>query len=486
MRDVISPGAPGVPLLLVPAFPAAGRVTIGGVHLLERDGERVPLDRTEYATDAHLSLRRRAPGAAGRTIARAASWPRLTRSRSRSHRYVQPPVRRRWRRVSGRRRRAAVPRSWCRMPRPIADLEVIASGLRLAEADTKVIARCAPAFAAIVTGTAATGLVAPPRRGPRRAGAVRLVRARDHRAAGRARPGAAGRDDVRRRRARSPARRPTARSSGTPSPRGELIDAHGLAVVATPRDRDAGLVDAASQQRIATELARVPRLRRPGCRDREGRHHVGRHSPRRAGARSARVVGPVVTGVVALAARGRPRLPRRTGQRRRAGTAGRARRSAAPRRRRLTCGSRSPSCWPAADRSAVGAFTCYDLEVAAAVLQSAGARGQGVILLIGGRSFTEPHGRLLLAALRRRRRRVGDAGLRAARPLRRPRGDRGRARAGRRCRDGRRLGAGPTTRTSRSFAAPRSSRPAAVPEWSASWAASRATRTWPRPSPPAR
>ncbi len=52
-----------------------------------------------------------------------------------------------------------------------------------------------------------------------------------------------------------------------------------------------------------------------------------------------------------------------------------------------------------ADRSAVGAFTCYDLEVAAAVLQSAGDRGQGVILLIGGRSFTDPHGRLLLAAL---------------------------------------------------------------------------------------
>ncbi len=52
-----------------------------------------------------------------------------------------------------------------------------------------------------------------------------------------------------------------------------------------------------------------------------------------------------------------------------------------------------------ADRSAVGAFTCYDLEVAATVLQFAGARGQGVILLIGGRTFTDPHGRLLLAAL---------------------------------------------------------------------------------------
>lgn len=51
------------------------------------------------------------------------------------------------------------------------------------------------------------------------------------------------------------------------------------------------------------------------------------------------------------------------------------------------------------DRSAVGAFTCYDLEAAAAVLSSGAARGQGVILLIGGRVFTDAHGPLLLAAL---------------------------------------------------------------------------------------
>jgi tagatose 1,6-diphosphate aldolase GatY/KbaY len=52
-----------------------------------------------------------------------------------------------------------------------------------------------------------------------------------------------------------------------------------------------------------------------------------------------------------------------------------------------------------ADRSAVGAFTCYDLETTAAVLQTAGARAKGVILLIGGRTFSEPQGPLLLAAL---------------------------------------------------------------------------------------
>jgi ketose-bisphosphate aldolase len=51
------------------------------------------------------------------------------------------------------------------------------------------------------------------------------------------------------------------------------------------------------------------------------------------------------------------------------------------------------------ERAAVGAFTCYDLEAAAAVLSAGAGRGQGVILLIGGRVFTERHGSLLLAAL---------------------------------------------------------------------------------------
>jgi tagatose 1,6-diphosphate aldolase GatY/KbaY len=53
----------------------------------------------------------------------------------------------------------------------------------------------------------------------------------------------------------------------------------------------------------------------------------------------------------------------------------------------------------ATERSAVGAFTCYDLEVAAAVLSSGAGRGEGVILLVGGRVFTDAHGPLLLAAL---------------------------------------------------------------------------------------
>jgi len=49
--------------------------------------------------------------------------------------------------------------------------------------------------------------------------------------------------------------------------------------------------------------------------------------------------------------------------------------------------------------TAVGAFTCYDLEAAGAALRAAAEAGAGVILLIGGRSYTDPGGGLLLAAL---------------------------------------------------------------------------------------
>ena len=45
------------PLLLVPALPSAGRVTVGGVHMIERDGRRVPLHETEYARDGPFAYR---------------------------------------------------------------------------------------------------------------------------------------------------------------------------------------------------------------------------------------------------------------------------------------------------------------------------------------------------------------------------------------------------------------------------------------------
>lgn len=50
VRDAVHGGREGV-LVLVPALPAAGRVTVGGVHWLERAGTRVALGATEYARD---------------------------------------------------------------------------------------------------------------------------------------------------------------------------------------------------------------------------------------------------------------------------------------------------------------------------------------------------------------------------------------------------------------------------------------------------
>jgi tagatose 1,6-diphosphate aldolase GatY/KbaY len=50
--------------------------------------------------------------------------------------------------------------------------------------------------------------------------------------------------------------------------------------------------------------------------------------------------------------------------------------------------------------TALGAFTCYNFETAAAVLQAAQERAGGVIILISEKSFAAAHGEYLVAALR--------------------------------------------------------------------------------------
>jgi uncharacterized protein YgbK (DUF1537 family) len=56
IRDVLYPGD-SPPLLVVPALPAAGRITVGGTHYLARNGTRVALHDTEYAADPSLGYR---------------------------------------------------------------------------------------------------------------------------------------------------------------------------------------------------------------------------------------------------------------------------------------------------------------------------------------------------------------------------------------------------------------------------------------------
>ena len=54
----------------------------------------------------------------------------------------------------------------------------------------------------------------------------------------------------------------------------------------------------------------------------------------------------------------------------------------------------------AARGSAVGAFTCYDLEIARAVLTAAAGRDRGVVLLVSRDAFSAPDGDQLLAGVR--------------------------------------------------------------------------------------
>jgi uncharacterized protein YgbK (DUF1537 family) len=164
LRDALYPGREPV-LMLVPALPAAGRVTQDGVHYLERDGERVALDTTEYARDpdfAYSSSRlldwaeERSggffPAAAGREV-------RLRELRDRGRVGV---------------RDALVALAAAGRPAVLAvdaadlfDLEAAAAGLRLALAEgVEVIVRSAPAFVGVFSGAAAEGYVEPPADGP--------------------------------------------------------------------------------------------------------------------------------------------------------------------------------------------------------------------------------------------------------------------------------------------------------------------------------
>jgi uncharacterized protein YgbK (DUF1537 family) len=78
---------------------------------------------------------------------------------------------------------------------------------------------------------------------------------------------------------------------------GARIEAGGLAVVATERERDPGLVAAASQRRVATALAQVARRVAAGVVIAKGGITSAVTARDGLGARAARVAGPIATGV---------------------------------------------------------------------------------------------------------------------------------------------------------------------------------------------
>ena len=177
-----------------------------------------------------------------------------------------------------------------------ADLAVIACGLRLAEADTPVIVRCSPAFAAVLTGSGSDRLVAP----PSAEGGILLVCGSfvaattaqlDLLATRRA--GVAVTADVRAL-AAADASGEVARLGATAR---RLIAEHGLAVVATPRTRDLTLADAESQRRIAGALARVAAAVPAGVVVAKGGITSAVIAREGFAAPVARVVGPIAPGV---------------------------------------------------------------------------------------------------------------------------------------------------------------------------------------------
>ena len=160
LREVADPEG-AAPLLLVPALPSAGRVTVGGVHLLERDGVRTPLHETEYARD----------GAFAYGDARLLRWAEertgglLPAAHGRE-------LHLRELRAGGAEGVAAAIADLCAAGRPAAfapdaetaaDLALLAEGYaRAAAAGARALVRCAPALVGVLSGTTARGLVPAP------------------------------------------------------------------------------------------------------------------------------------------------------------------------------------------------------------------------------------------------------------------------------------------------------------------------------------
>ncbi len=256
VRDVAFPGQTPV-LLLVPALPAAGRVTIDGIQSLEHDGRRVPLHKTEYATDGAFAYRSARlldwadERSDGLFNAARGSELGLAELRSRGEVAVREMLE-----TSVAR---AGPVACAPDAETDADLETIAAGFRAARDDgAPVIVRSAPAFAAIFCGTRAKGTVPVPRRsslvvvcGSHVPQTTRQLEALLSR-----RPGVLVELEIPR---LLTGEREEEVARAVEAARASLLRS-GLAVVATPRERSELVHDASTGAVLAESLARLTSL----------------------------------------------------------------------------------------------------------------------------------------------------------------------------------------------------------------------------------
>ena len=296
LRAAIAPTQGDVPLLLVPAFPAAGRVTIGGIHLLERHGNRTPLDRTEYSKDGALAY----SSADLSRWAEERSGGRLSASDA-----IAIPLER-LRGDGGANAVATAIAESAKLGRPAvvvpdaetdSDLQTIAKGLRLAEEQRlRVIVRCAPAFLVALTEAPAADPVKAPS-GSRGVliicGSFVSTSTAQIDCLSRAYPDVTVYASV--------TALAETQSDSEVEQLSKLarnrIERTGLAVVATERARNPGLVDAASQRRIASALAQVASRVDVGVVIAKGGITAAITALEGMHARTARVLGPIRPGV---------------------------------------------------------------------------------------------------------------------------------------------------------------------------------------------
>jgi uncharacterized protein YgbK (DUF1537 family) len=295
LRSIVAAGRRDVPLLLVPALPAAGRITVNGVHLLERDGERTPLDRTEYARDGSLAYH-------SSELARWAEERSCGRFAARDAARVSLEALRGQNGAEELRQAIATAASagHAAVVVPDAenehDLDLVADGLRRAEAERTVIVRCAPPFVAALTGAAASDPPAAPRadRGVLlMCGSFVPTTTAQLERLERTYPGSTV--QVR-------AAALVGSDSGVEVARAaeaatERLESDGLACVTTERVRDMTLLDPESQRRVALSLAQVARRIDVGVVIAKGGITSAVTAREGLGARAARVLGPIRPGV---------------------------------------------------------------------------------------------------------------------------------------------------------------------------------------------
>lgn len=296
VRDVIAPDAWPV-LLLVPALPSAGRVTVEGVHLLERGGSRVPVSDTEFAQDGVFaySSARLLDWAEERTDGLfAASRGRevhLAALRDGGGGAVAGAIL-----DAGASAHAA---AVAVDAETTDDLEVAAEGYRAAvAAGARAIVRCAPAFAGVLCGTAASENVELPT--PRAGlllvcGSYVAQTTRQLRRLLADRPGALVEADVH----ALADGNAHAESSRLAAAASRLLERDGFAVLATPRVRPPETTSLAAGERIARGLARsVAEIEpRPSVVVAKGGITSALVLREGLGSDEASVVGPVVPGV---------------------------------------------------------------------------------------------------------------------------------------------------------------------------------------------